>query len=252
MKKPINHTQDEKTQNIAQEAAKDQTSSPRLRRAKALLFEFSVGIMIAAFGVLTFLVITVPTLSIDLTITHGVQSINIPFFLSLMTYLTWVGLSPQVFIITLIIIVALYVLGYHFEATASLIAALIVELLNLLIKLLVHRSRPSTNLIHVTNLLNSYSFPSGHVMFYTGFFGFICFLIFTLLKPSWKRTLLLLVFGSHVVLIGLSRIYLGEHWASDVVGAYLIGGLCLIGFIHFYRWGKSRFFIQQPVAKTNK
>ena len=251
MKKPINHTQDEKTQSIAQEAAKDQTSSPRLRRAKALLFEFSVGIMIAAFGVLTFLVMTVPTLSIDVTITHGVQSINIPFFLSLMTYLTWVGLLPQVFIITLIIIVALYVLGYHFEAVASLIASIIVEILNLSIKLLVHRSRPSADLIHVTNLLNSYSFPSGHVMFYTGFFGFICFLIFTVLKPSWIRNLLLFVFGSHVVLIGLSRIYLGEHWASDVVGAYLLGGLCLIGFIRLYRLGKSRFLVKQPVAKDN-
>jgi len=252
MKKTINPNQMEKPQNAAQKAVKKETSSPGVRRAKALLFQLSVGIMIGAFGILTFLVVTVPTFSIDLAITNGLQSINNPFFSYLMTSLSWVGFSPQSFIVTFIIVVLIYVLGYHWEATASLIAASIVELLNLIIKTLVHRARPSANLIHVTNLLNSYSFPSGHVMFYTGFFGFICFLIFTLLKPSWKRTLLLLVFGSHVVLIGLSRIYLGEHWASDVVGAYLIGGLCLIGFIHFYRWGKSRFFIQQPVAKTNK
>jgi len=252
MKKPINNNQTEKPQNVAQKAVKKETSSPGVRRAKALLFQLSVGIMIAAFGILTFLVVTVPTFSIDVTITQGLQSINNPFFFWLMTSLSWVGFSPQSFIVPFIIIVLLYVLGYHFEATASLIAGVTVSLLNVLIKTLVHRSRPSADLIHVTNLLNSYSFPSGHVMFYTGFFGFICFLIFTLLKPSWKRTSLLVVFGGHVALIGLSRIYLGEHWASDVVGAYLLGGLCLIGFIHLYRWGKSRFFVQQPVAKDNK
>jgi len=151
-----------------------------------------------------------------------------------MTSLSWEGFPPQCFIITLIIIVSIYVLGYHWEATASLIDSVIVGLLNLLIKMLVHRARPSSKLIHVTNLLNSYSFPSGHVMFYKGFFGFICFLTFTLLKPSWIRNSVLIVFGSTVALIGLSRIYLGEHWASDVVGAYLLGGLCLIGCIRLY------------------
>jgi len=252
MKKPINHNPIDKPQNAAIKTAKDKTSSPGGRRAKALLFQLSVGIMIAAFAILTFLVVIVPTFSIDLNITRGLQSINNSFFSWLMTFISWVGFSPQSFIVSLIIIVFIYVLGYHWEATASLIAALIVELLNLLIKTLVHRARPSADLIHVTNLLKSYSFPSGHVMFYTGFFGFICFLTFTLLKPSWIRTLLLVVFGSHVALVGLSRIYLGEHWASDVVAAYLLGGLCLLGFIQLYRWGKLRFFVQQPVATDNK
>ena len=241
-----------KPQNIARKAVKDETSSPGVRRAKALLFQMCVGIMIAAFGILTFLVVTIPTLSIDLTITHGLQSISNPIFSKFMNYLSWVGFYPQIFIVTLIIIVFLYALGYHWESTSLLIAALITQLLNLLIKILVRRSRPSNSLVHVASLLSSYSFPSGHVMFYTGFFGFIFFLIFILLRPSLIRTLLLIVFGGHVALIGISRIYLGEHWASDVVGAYLLGGLCLIGFIRLYRWGKARFFIKQPIAKDSK
>ena len=252
MKKPINHNPIDKPQNAAQQAAKEETSSPSVRRAKALLFQLSVGIMIAAFAILTFLVVTVSSFSIDLNITHGLQSINNSFFSWLMTSISWVGFSPQSIIVTLFIIVLIYFLGYHWEAASSLIAALIVELLNLLFKTLVHRARPSADLIHVTNVFKSYSFPSGHVMYYTGFFGFICFLTFTLFKPSWIRTLLLVVFGSHVVLVGLSRIYLGEHWASDVIGAYLLGGLCLLGFIKLYRWGKLRFFVQQPVATDKK
>jgi undecaprenyl-diphosphatase len=106
-------------------------------------------------------------------------------------------------------------------------------------------------MVNVLAIVNSYSFPSGHVMFYLGFFGFIWFLAFSLMKPSMKRGFLLVFFGGLAILIGASRIYVGEHWASDVVGAYLLGTLTLAVIIQFYRWGKTRFFIFQPVAATN-
>jgi undecaprenyl-diphosphatase len=117
-----------------------------------------------------------------------------------------------------------------------------------LVKDLVQRPRPTPNLVNVFATLKSYSFPSGHVMFYLGFFGFIWFLAFSLLKPSLKRILLLAFFGILVVLIGVSRIYLGEHWASDVLGSYLLGSLTLVAIIQFYLWGKTRFFVHQTVA----
>jgi len=85
-------------------------------------------------------------------------------------------------------------------------------------------------------------------MYYLGFLGFIGFLVFSLLKPSLKRSLLLMLIGIPILLIGISRIYLGEHWASDVLGAYLLGTLTLIVTIQLYRWGKTRFFVHQPVA----
>jgi undecaprenyl-diphosphatase len=51
-----------------------------------------------------------------------------------------------------------------------------------------------------------------------------------------------------IMLMGPSRIYLGQHWFSDVMGAYLFGSLWLALTIHFYRWGKVRYFVHQPVA----
>jgi len=83
---------------------------------------------------------------------------------------------------------------------------------------------------------------------YTAFFGFLMFLGYTLLKPSFARTVMLVILGSLVGLVGLSRIYLGDHWASDVVGAYLLGSLWLALSIAIYRWGKTRFFVRQPLA----
>ncbi len=63
----------------------------------------------------------------------------------------------------------------------------------------------------------------------SAFFGFIWFLAFSLMKPSMKRGVLLVFFGSLVLLIGISRIYVGEHWVSDVVGAYLLATLTPCG-----------------------
>jgi membrane-associated phospholipid phosphatase len=81
------------------------------------------------------------------------------------------------------------------------------------------------------------------------FFGFLLFLAFTLLKSSWERTLLIIFFTGLIALVGISRIYEGEHWASDVLAAYLLGSLWLTLSIYGYRWGKPRFFANQPVAK---
>jgi len=244
-KKPI-----EKIAEVAQEAAHAETVPARVRGYRALLFEVALMVVVVAFGVLTFLVKTTPFFAIDLQITRGLQSIHFPLFGQLMTLISWPGFSPQSMIITVLIVLVLYGFGLHWEALMALIASVLSAGVNVFVKDLIQRPRPSAPLVNVIETLTSYSFPSGHVMFYTIFFGFIWFLAFTLLKPSLKRSLLLAFFGSLVLLVGASRIYRGEHWASDVLGAYLLASLTLVVMIQIYRWGKTRFFVHQPVAAT--
>jgi undecaprenyl-diphosphatase len=235
---------------VAQEAAQVETAPPRVRVYRALMFEVVLMLVVVAFGSLTFLVKTTPSFAIDLQITRALQSIHVPLFGMLMDIISWPGFPPQSMIITVLLIVALYGFGLHWEALTALIASVLSSGVNVFVKDLIQRPRPAAPLVNVIRSLTSYSFPSGHVMFYTVFFGFIWFLAFTLLKPSLKRSLLLVFFGSLVLLVGASRIYQGEHWASDVLGAYLLASLLLVVIIQIYRWGKTRFFVHQPVAAT--
>jgi undecaprenyl-diphosphatase len=179
---------------------------------------------------------------------------NNPVFAQLMSLMSWPGFPPQSFAIPLLMAAFIYGLGLHWEGEAALIAAMSSAAIDALVKEYIRRPRPAGSLVHVFRILDSYSFPSGHVMFYVVFFGFMFFLAFALLRPSVMRTVLLLLFGSLILLIGISRIYLGQHWASDVVGAYLLGSLTLVANVALYRWGKTRFFVakRQPVDSSEK
>ena len=238
----------EKITDAASQAARAESEPGPVRRYRAVLFQGALVLVIVAFAVLTFLVKTMPYFGIDLQITRTIQLINFPSFALLMTLISWPGFGPQDIIITGLIVLLIFGFGLRWEAVMALIAALFTTGINLLVKDLVQRPRPTPNLVNVFAKLPSYSFPSGHVMFYLGFFGFIWFLAYTLLNPSIKRGLLLVFFGILIVLIGVSRVYLGEHWASDVLGSYLLGSLTLVAIIQFYLWGKKRFFVHQPVA----
>jgi membrane-associated phospholipid phosphatase len=238
----------EKIKEEAHQVARAESAPVPVRRYRAMLFQAVLVLFASAFGVLTFLVKTTPSFAIDLQITRSIQLIHFPSFALLMDVVSWAGFGPQVTIITGLIVLLIYALGLQWEAVMAIIAALFSAAINVLVKDLIGRPRPTADLVNVVARLQDYSFPSGHVMYYLGFLGFIGFLVFSLLKPSLKRSLLLVIIGIPVVLIGVSRIYLGEHWASDVLGSYLLGSLTLVSIIQFYRWGKTRFFVHQPVA----
>lgn len=238
----------EKVKVAAQQAAKKETTSRPKREYRTFLFQVSLFAAVGAFAVLTFMVKTIPSFPIDLEIERAIQSINSPIFASLMYLISWPGFSPQSFILSVLIVLAIYLFGLRWEAITALVAALLPPIVNVIVKEYIRRPRPTIDLVNVFGVLNSYSFPSGHVMFYVGFFGFLWFLVYTLLKRSWRRTLLLVFLGILIGLVGISRIYLGQHWPSDVLGAYLLGGLTLVAILQFYRWGKKRFFVHQPVA----
>lgn len=225
-----------------------ETVSTPTRRYRSVLFQLALLLAVSVFALLTFLVETTPSFAIDLQITHAIQSMTNPIFAAGMRLISWPGFLPQSILIILMISSVFYLYGLRWEAVACLLAALTSGVTNELVKILIQRPRPGADLVEVFAMLESYSFPSGHVMFYTILFGFVWYLIYTLLQRSLRRSLLLVIFGSLIALVGISRIYLGQHWASDVLGAYLLGGLILVGIVFLHQWGKKRFFVHQPAT----
>jgi membrane-associated phospholipid phosphatase len=194
------------------------------------------SMLVAAVGfiLLAFFANIYADFPIDLVITRWMQTFHPAWLVTLMVLVSWPGYIPQAMAIVTILVSFLYFTGFRWEAFSSLGAAIGEAGMDEAIKLLVHRPRPSTTLVHVMHVLTSYSFPSGHVMFYFVFFGFLMFLACWRLSPSKLRNGMLMLLGSLVSLVGVSRIYLGEHWTSDVLGAYLLGSLCLITVIRIY------------------
>jgi len=189
---------------------------------------------------------------LDLTITRGIQTIHLPWFDTLMRLVTTIGYHPQMTILALLIALFLFIIGLWWEAVVGLIAWSGSSFLTSFIKSAISRPRPDFNLVHVVTRLHDPSFPSGHVLTYTVFFGYLWYLAFTLLKKSHLRTLLLTVTSVLVALVGPSRIYLGAHWASDTAGAYFLGSVVLLFLISFHREGKKRLFPKQPTAPEKK
>ena len=111
---------------------------------------------------------------------------------------------------------------------------------NRLLKEIVARPRPSQLLVHVSAGDHLESFPSGHVVFYIEFFGFVLFLGYALARGGLIRSGVISFCGAAITVIGVSRVYLGAHWPSDVVGAYLSGGVWLFIVIESYRRLKTR------------
>jgi undecaprenyl-diphosphatase len=213
-----------------------------------LLFQGYVLAAAIAFGVLFFYARTIAYFDFDITIEHWVQGFHPGWFDTLMQFVSGLGFNPLSYVLTVLIIVFVFVTGLRWESVGLLFAAGGVSLLGAVIKIIVHRQRPTTALVNVFSPLSDYSFPSGHVLLYTAFIGFLWFLIYTLSPHSWRRRVGLIFLGGLIALVGLSRVYLGQHWPSDVLGAYLLGSVWLAITIYLYRWGKPRFFVNQPLA----
>jgi membrane-associated phospholipid phosphatase len=219
------------------------------RRYRTNVFLGYMVLAVVVFSILAVLAKTAAYFTFDVTITHAVQTFNAGWFNALMYALSWIGFGPQAYVISVLVLLFLYASGLKWETVVSFVSLILSSAIGLGLKVLIDRQRPSPNLVNVISQLKDYSFPSGHVLYFTAFFGFLLFLAYTLFKHSWWRTLMLVILGGMVALIGLSRIYEGQHWASDVLAAYLLGSVWLGLSILVYRWGKPRFFVNQPVAK---
>lgn len=108
----------------------------------------------------------------------------------------------------------------------------IITILNVVLKNIVERPRPEGyRLINETG----YSFPSGHSMISAAFYGLIIYFIWKNVKNKKLKYISCTLLGILIALIGISRIYLGVHYASDVIGGFTISIAYLIIFTSTFK-----------------
>ncbi len=105
---------------------------------------------------------------------------------------------------------------------------ILISILNQIVKLIVHRSRPDGYRLIAES---GYSFPSGHSMTSMAFYGFLIYLTYKFIKGKSLKWFICIVLSLLIILIGYSRIYLGVHYASDVIAGNLISISYLIIYI---------------------
>ena len=170
----------------------------------------------------------------DLAVSAGIQRLNHPAFEWAMVAISAPGYSPYNWLALPVAALGFWLAGFRREAL-FIVGTVGAGVISGLTKALVERPRPGEGVVRVFSELLDYSYPSGHVVGYVSLYGFLFFLVYVLFKRSAWRTAALSLLGALVGLVGLSRVYLGHHWASDVLGGYALGTAYLLILIQLYR-----------------
>ena len=159
-------------------------------------------------------------MNIDTWLEQILYAARTPFFVKFFSVLTELGGSIAVAIISICFAVVWFRQNRLSYITALFTAVVGSGVVAQVLKHLVHRPRPSMSAI----LETGYSFPSGHATAAFALYGFLTYAIWKMM-PLDNRSLWMTLMGTLILLIGFSRLYLGVHYFSDVVGGYIVGAL---------------------------
>lgn len=172
------------------------------------------------------------------------HSLRSPTLTQFFTVITNLGSAPAYFTLIPIMGIVFYYRGFKWNTSIQSSIVLISSfLLNVALKHFVARPRP-VNALRLVEA-SSYSFPSGHAMSATALYGFLIYLCYKYLPFGFLRALSVFFLSLLIVMIGTSRIYLGVHYASDVLAGFVIGlfwlitCIMIIRSVEFYRKSKS-------------
>jgi len=147
-------------------------------------------------------------------------------------FITNFGGAIFLIILTILLIVVLKNKKVGLSICINLV---VVTILNQLLKRLLQRPRPTEfRIIEETG----YSFPSGHSMVSMAFYGYLIYLIYRFVKNKYLKWISIVLLSLLICLIGISRIYLGVHYTSDVLGGFLIS----ISYLVIYISASNKFF----------
>ncbi|KQU59909.1 phosphatase PAP2 family protein [Rossellomorea marisflavi] len=176
--------------------------------------------------------------SFDKAVIDFVQGFISPKLTTIMTSITFLGGVMGIAMGTIISIVILLFLKKVPLAAFMAITVGIGGAFNSLLKSLFKRDRPD---FHVLIEQGGYSFPSGHSMGSFIFYGAIAFMLYRAFDRHLYKWISIVIAIGLILVIGTSRVYLGVHYPSDIVGGYSAGGAWLIVSILAYSYLAKRY-----------
>lgn len=225
----------------------NQFNPERLAIARGSTGRIIAIIALVVFGIIFLAVRSKRSAAADTAITMKLQQQHHPALRRLMNVVSWPGFPPQSRLLPPAIAASMWLTGFRTEGVFQLLAWGTGGL-SFVFKSIMRRSRPGQadhpQIRVIVARLGGSSFPSGHVLNYMGVYGFLSYLVYTWIRPTAARRIVLSLLLSLVGLVGPSRIYLGHHWFTDVMASYLLGTTYLIGLTGLYRRVKLRLLRQ--------
>ncbi len=217
----------------AQRVAAESSYSGRRAVSRGTMFLAFYLWLLSGAGILSWIAQRTQFFPGDMSITARLQRQKNPWFRNFMYWVSEVGFWQWSVPETLGVAGIFWALRFRLEALFILLTTSS-NILNAIVKRVIKRPRPDKELVSVVRVINEPSFPSGHVMHYTNFYGLLIYLLATNWKPGRLRNTLIALCTGMIATIGPSRVYLGAHWPSDVMAGYIYGGLWFGGIITLY------------------
>lgn len=190
------------------------------------------------FGFLAYFIHGHDIIHFDHHVISFVQAMESAWLTSIMKLLSFIGSAPVIIVFSLFVLFFLYkVLKHRYELILFIAVMAGSPFLNGILKEWFERARPD---FHRLVDISGYSFPSGHAMNAFTFYGMVTFLLWRHIPVRRGRTALLLFSGVMIFGIGLSRIYLGVHYPTDIIGGYFASATWLGFSILSFQWFKDR------------
>ena len=192
--------------------------SQTLRRTTSV----GLGLLLLVALALSISASLTPRYTGDLPVALWVQSLATPWLDTAMEAVTFLG-DDVVAVSSILILAAGLFLARRWQLGVAFLGVLILEGLLQVFKLVVDRPRPSEELVRVIESGSSGSFPSGHAYHAVLFWGLVQVLLVVHIRPLWLRRSVAALTVAFILLSGVSRVYVGAHWPSDVLGSVALG-----------------------------
>lgn len=213
-------------------------------RVRLIGLELAFGLLLALLAGMLFAwlgeeVLEGDTQAADEQLRALVRGIASPWLTDLMVFASVWGAPLRLAVPAAVAVIVFLARGWPRGAALVVVTLLGAGLLDGGLKLFFGRTRPAAFFDHYPSP-ESFSFPSGHALFATAFFGGTAVLLWGRLAHPAARIAVVLVASALILLIGFSRIYLGVHYPTDVVGGYAAGTVWVATVALGDRLGRAR------------